>query len=80
VRLELTAREFDLLHFLVSHPHQVFSQQQLLDQVWDYAYAGVGDGNTVTVHMHRLRKKVERDPAHPRCLRTVWGVGYKFEP
>lgn len=76
--LDLTAKEFDLLHFLSSHPRQVFTRQQLLDQVWDYEY--FGDGNTVTVHMRRLREKVERDPARPHHLRTVWGVGYKFEP
>jgi DNA-binding response OmpR family regulator len=79
-RLDLTTREFDLLHFLASHPRQVFTRQQLLDHVWDYAYGGASDGNTVTVHMRRLREKVEADPARPRHLRTVWGVGYKFEP
>jgi DNA-binding response OmpR family regulator len=77
-KLELTAKEFDLLHFLATHPRQVFTRPQLLDHVWDYEY--FGDGNTVTVHMRRLREKVERDPARPRHLRTVWGVGYKFEP
>ncbi len=76
--LELTTKEFDLLHFLATHPRQVFTRQQLLEQVWDYAYGG--DGNTVTVHMRRLREKVEPDPARPHHLRTVWGVGYKFEP
>lgn len=78
VALELTAKEFDLLHFLATHPRQVFTRQQLVDQVWNYEY--YGDGNTVTVHMRRLREKVEPDPARPRHLRTVWGVGYKFEP
>jgi DNA-binding response OmpR family regulator len=78
VALDLTAKEFDLLHFLATHPRQVFTRQQLVDQVWNYEY--YGDGNTVTVHMRRLREKVERDPARPRHLRTVWGVGYKFEP
>lgn len=78
VVLELTAKEFDLLHFLASHPRQVFTRQQLLDQVWNYEY--YSDGNTVTVHMRRLREKVELDPARPRHLRTIWGVGYKFEP
>jgi DNA-binding response OmpR family regulator len=76
--LELTAREFDLLHHLASHPGQVFSREQLLDAVWDYEFAG--DSSTVTVHMRRLRTKVEADPSRPRHLKTVWGVGYKFEP
>ncbi|HEU5343109.1 MAG TPA: response regulator transcription factor [Ktedonobacterales bacterium] len=76
--LDLTAREFDLLRFLASHPRQVFSRQQLLDQVWGYDY--FGDASTVTVHIRRLREKVERDPAEPQRLKTVWGIGYKFEP
>ena len=76
--LDLTAKEFDLLHFLAGRPRQVFSRQQLLDQVWDIGY--YGDTSTVTVAICRLREKLEIDPAHPRHLRTVWGVGYKFEP
>jgi DNA-binding response OmpR family regulator len=76
--VHLTAREFDLLHFLASHPGRVFSRPQLMDQVWDYEF--VGDASTVTVHMRRLRTKVEMDPSRPRHLKTVWGVGYKFEP
>jgi DNA-binding response OmpR family regulator len=76
--LDLTAKEFDLLRFLAAHPRQVFSRQQLLDQVWDIGY--YGDASTVTVAICRLREKLEVDPAHPRHLRTVWGVGYKFEP
>lgn len=76
--LDLTAKEFDLLHFLASRPHQVFSRQQLLDQVWDYSF--YGDSSTVTVHIRRLREKIELDPARPRHIKTVWGVGYKFEP
>ena len=55
----------------------MFTRDQLMNAVWDYAYAG--DTNTVTVHMRRLRSKVERDPSRPRHLKTVWGVGYKFE-
>ncbi|MGO8946958.1 MAG: response regulator transcription factor [Ktedonobacterales bacterium] len=78
VSIELSANEFDLLYFLASQPRQVFTRQQLLDRVWHYDY--LGDSNTVTVHMSRLRKKVEVDPAHPRHLRTVWNIGYKFEP
>jgi two-component system response regulator ResD len=76
--IELTAKEFDLLHFLARHPAQVFTRQQLLDQVWDIGY--YGDASTVTVHIRRLREKVELDPARPRHLKTVWSVGYKFEP
>ncbi len=76
--VRLTAREFDLLHFLASHPGHVFSRPQLMDEVWDYEFAG--DASTVTVHMRRLRSKVELDPSRPRHLKTVWGVGYKFEP
>lgn len=78
VPIELTAKEFDLLHFLCSHPRQVFTRQQLLDAVWDMSY--FGDASTVTVHIRRLREKVERDPARPQHIKTVWGVGYKFEP
>ncbi len=76
--IQLTAREFDLLFYLASHPGQVFSREQLMDCVWDYEFAG--DSSTVTVHMRRLRSKVEVDPPRPRHLKTVWGVGYKFEP
>ena len=78
VPLELTAKEFELLEFLARHPRQVFSREQLLTQVWDYTY--YGDASTVTVHIRRLREKVERDAARPQHLKTVWGVGYKFEP
>ena len=76
--LKLTAREFDLLFHLASHPGQVFSRDRLMDAVWDYEFAA--DSSTVTVHMRRLRAKVEADPSRPRHLKTVWGVGYKFEP
>jgi DNA-binding response OmpR family regulator len=78
IPIELTATEFYLLYFLASHPRQVFTRQQLLDRVWHYEY--FGDARTVTVHMSRLRKKVEPDPANPRHLRTVRRVGYKFVP
>jgi len=78
VDLRLTAREFDLLLYLARNGGQVFSRDQLLDAVWDYDFAG--DPGTVTVHMRRLREKIEEDPARPRYLKTVWGVGYKFEP
>ena len=76
--VDLTAREFDLLLFLASHPGRAFSRDELLDQVWDWAYAS--DGGTVTVHVRRLRQKIEPDPERPRHVKTVWGVGYKFEP
>ena len=74
----LTALEFDLLHFLARHPRQVFTRAQLLDQVWGYEY--YGDASTVTVHVRRLREKIEDDPSRPRWVQTVWGVGYRFEP
>jgi DNA-binding response OmpR family regulator len=76
-QVELTAKEFDLLYFLASHPQEVFTRTQLLDQVWDYSY--YGDTSTVTVHVRRLREKIEPDPMRPRYVKTVWGVGYKFE-
>ena len=76
--IDLTAREFDLLLFLASHPGRVFSREEMLDKVWDWAYAS--DGGTVTVHIRRLRQKIEPDPERPRHVKTVWGVGYKFEP
>jgi DNA-binding response OmpR family regulator len=77
-QLRLTAKEFDLLWFLASNPRHVFSRDQLMDRVWGYE-AALATG-TVTVHMRRLREKVERDPSHPRFLETVWGVGYRFVP
>jgi len=74
----LTAKEFDLLWFLASHPRRVFSRDQLMESVWGYAAAL--DTGTVTVHMRRLRAKVEDDPSHPAYLQTVWGVGYRLVP
>jgi two-component system, OmpR family, response regulator ResD len=74
----LTVREFDLLAFLVAHPRQVFSRGQLLRQVWEYSW--LGDTSTVTVHVRRLRAKVEDDPSNPRRVQTVYGVGYRFVP
>ena len=76
--LALTAREFDLLWFLASHPRRVFSREQLMDRVWGYAAAV--DTGTVTVHVRRLRAKIERDPSRPEHLQTVWGVGYRLVP
>lgn len=75
--VSLTAKEFDLLWFLARHPRQVFSREQLLDQVWGYEF--VGDDSTVTVHIRRLREKIEADPGKPMTILTVWGVGYKLE-
>ena len=76
--VELTATEFNLLWFLAAHPRQVFRRDKLLEEVW--GYADYLDPGTVTVHIRRLREKIERDPAKPAWLQTVWGVGYKFEP
>jgi len=78
--LTLTATEFELLWCLASHPRVVFSRQQLLSRVWGYE-AGLDAGtSTVTVHVRRLREKIERDPSAPALITTVWGVGYRFEP
>jgi DNA-binding response OmpR family regulator len=74
--LRLTVKEFDLLWFLASHPRRVFSRDQLMDRVWGYEPAF--DTGTVTVHVRRLREKIEDDPSKPRHLETVWGVGYRF--
>jgi DNA-binding response OmpR family regulator len=76
--LRLTAREFDLLWFLASHPQRVFSRELLMRRVWGYSAAV--DTGTVTVHMRRLREKIEDEPSEPRHLETVWGVGYRFSP
>jgi DNA-binding response OmpR family regulator len=76
--VELTPKEFELLSCFAANPRTVFSRDQLLEQVWDMAYAG--DPSTVTVHVRRLREKIERNPSEPRHLLTVWGVGYRFEP
>jgi DNA-binding response OmpR family regulator len=76
--LHLTAKEFDLLFFLASNPGHVFSRDQLMHRVWGYSAAL--DTGTVTVHVRRLRSKIERDPANPSHLETVWGVGYRFVP
>jgi DNA-binding response OmpR family regulator len=76
--VHLTRKEFDLLHLLASNPGFVFTRLQLLEQVWDFAWEG--DSSTVTVHIRRLREKLEGAPSRPRHLVTVWGVGYRFEP
>jgi DNA-binding response OmpR family regulator len=74
----LTAREFDLLWVLASHPRQVFNRDQLLDLVW--GLTEYIDASTITVHVRRLREKIEADPTEPRYIQPVWGVGYTFEP
>ncbi|MBK9208922.1 MAG: response regulator transcription factor [Anaerolineales bacterium] len=76
--IELTAKEFDMLYLLARHPKQVFTRDQLLERVW--GGAEYIDPGTVTVHVRRLREKIESDPSKPEKLLTVWGVGYKFEP
>ena len=75
--LSLTGREFDLLRFLVANPGVAYTRDQLLQEVWGWSF---GDHSTVTVHVRRLREKVERDPTSPSRLVTVWGVGYRWEP
>ncbi len=75
--VSLTAKEFDLLWFLLRHPNQVFTREQLLQHVWGYEFDGYE--STVTVHVRRLREKLEPNPSKPNFVQTVWGVGYKFE-
>jgi two-component system, OmpR family, response regulator ResD len=75
---QLTVREYDLLLHFVRHPGQVFSRDQLMDSVWQYSF--YTDTSTVTVHVRRLRAKIEADASNPRWLQTVWGVGYRFQP
>jgi DNA-binding response OmpR family regulator len=76
--VKLTRKEFDLLEFLASKPGVTFTRTQLLEDVWDFAWDG--DTATVTVHVRRIREKIEDDPSEPKRLVTVWGVGYRFEP
>lgn len=76
--LQLTQREFELLLFFARHPGQVFTRAQLMEHVWRYTF--YVDTSTVTVHIRRLRGKLEHDPTHPRFIQTVWGVGYRFAP
>jgi DNA-binding response OmpR family regulator len=75
--VSLTVREFDLLAFLMRHPRQAFTRAELLEKVWGWEF---GDSSTVTVHVRRLREKIEPDPTAPRRILTVWGVGYRYEP
>ena len=77
VAIDLTAKEFDLLAHMAVHPGHVYTREHLLRAVWGYDY--FGDDSTVTVHVRRLREKLEPDPARPRYVTTVWGVGYRFE-
>ncbi|WP_152366015.1 response regulator transcription factor [Microlunatus speluncae] len=74
--LNLTGREFDLLAFLIRHAGQAFTRKELLERVWDWSF---GDDSTVTVHVRRLREKIEQDPSQPRRLVTVWGRGYRYD-
>ena len=76
--LKLTTLEFDLLRFLAAHPNRAFTRRELMDKVWGYTSAL--DTGTVTVHIRRLRAKIEDDPSRPRHLETVWGTGYRFTP
>ena len=75
--LALTSREFDLLAFLLAHPGRAFTRAELLAQVWGWEF---GDQSTVTVHVRRLREKVEADPTQPRRIATIWGTGYRYDP
>ena len=75
--LQLTHKEFDLLHFLATNPGTVYTREQLLEKVWGYEHPG--DTSTVTVHIRRLRSKIESDPENPLHIKTVWGVGYRFD-
>ena len=75
-QLALTTREFDLLEFFLTNPGQAFSRPQLLERVWGWDF---GDQSTVTVHVRRLREKIENDPANPKRIATVWGVGYRYD-
>jgi DNA-binding response OmpR family regulator len=75
--IQLTSREYDLLVFLMRHPRKAFTREQLLSEVWSWSF---GDTSTVTVHIRRLREKLEPDPTLPRRIMTVWGVGYRYEP
>lgn len=76
VELTLTVREFDLLAFLMAHPGRAFRREELMSAVWGWTF---GDQSTVTVHVRRIREKTEDDPAHPRLIQTVWGVGYRLD-
>jgi DNA-binding response OmpR family regulator len=74
--IEMTAKEYDLLYFLTTHPNHVFSKEELFEKIW--GLEAVGDNTTVTVHIRKIREKIERDPSHPTMIQTVWGIGYKL--
>lgn len=74
--IDLTVTEFEMLYLLASHPGQVFSRSQMLSKIWDFSYEG--DTTTVTVHIRRLREKIEQNASDPKYIKTVWGIGYKF--
>jgi DNA-binding response OmpR family regulator len=76
-KVELTPKEFELLWLMSSNPNRVFTKAHLLDKIWDSSF--YGDDNTVTVHIRKLREKIESDPSKPVFIKTVWGTGYKFE-
>lgn len=75
-KIEMTVKEFDLLHFLAVNPNRVFTKEELFEKIW--GLEAVGDNTTITVHIRKIREKIERDPSSPEIIRTVWGVGYKF--
>ncbi|MFD2656755.1 response regulator transcription factor [Gracilibacillus thailandensis] len=77
VELSLTAKEYDLLYFLATNPNQVFTKDHLLEKIW--GFDAVGDSSTVTVHIRKIREKIERDPSQPTFIETIWGVGYRFK-
>jgi len=77
VEIVLTAREFNLLTFLAIHPHQVFSKEHLFERIW--GLDAMGDTSTVTVHVRKIREKIESDPGNPQYIETVWGAGYRFK-
>lgn len=74
--VEMTVKEFDLLHFLAINPNRVFTKEELFEKIW--GLEAVGDNTTITVHIRKVREKIERDPSSPEIIQTVWGVGYKF--
>ncbi|HEY4084223.1 MAG TPA: response regulator transcription factor [Burkholderiaceae bacterium] len=76
--IALTLREYELLHFLLRHPRQVFSRDELIERVWGKGFDGFP--HTVSSHINRLRAKIEAHPQRPRLIQTAWGVGYRFEP
>lgn len=76
-KVDLSAKEFSILYYLALHPHQVFTRDQIFNQVW--GYGEYGDVTTITVHIRKIREKIETDPSHPHYIKTVWGIGYKFE-